>query len=283
MKTTAICLSLCAFLAACGSSGAPSTPAQSADDHPAIVNADVHPFGPAPSLPEGKVIQVKMFKMTVPVGTVTHNDPFWKLIQEDVVDVAAHELLYENGIRVGRGRVDQWASFRDLLDRDSTVVVTSSLSCLSGQDFPINMTPVTAEETLWFFDQHGPSGRSYADCVNLFSFRFEWAVHKTDTVRMRICPVVVTTRTRLDYTTNDDPIPTTSSGPEHLYDLRLFVDIPPGEFLVIAPSPDASDPNRIGHRFLTVDGPSDRYEELLVLVPHVVGMEDPTATTKPAH
>ena len=89
---------------------------------------------------------------------------------------------------------------------------------------------------------------------------------------MTICPVVEAWRTRFDYSLSDDPPPTKYLQRENYYDLHFSADIAPGEFLVVGTSPATRDPNRIGSRFLTRDGPNQRYEELLILVGEPVSM-----------
>ncbi|HEY3789901.1 MAG TPA: hypothetical protein VGL71_13665, partial [Urbifossiella sp.] len=64
-------------------------------------------------------------------------------------------------------------------------------------------------------------------------------------------------------------------------------DISPGEFLVVGTSRATEDPNRIGSRFLTRDGPNQRYEELLILVGNPVPMNGikthmPKPTSRPS-
>src|SRR5579859_514682 len=47
------------------------------------------------------VILLDIYDVTVPLGAISGNDEFWKRVDEDQVDVAAHDLLLKNGVRFG--------------------------------------------------------------------------------------------------------------------------------------------------------------------------------------
>jgi len=231
------------------------------------------------------VINLLMYQMQVPSGVVTHSKVFWKHLDEDSVDVAAYQLLYKNGIRLGRGRIDQWPFFKQILDQDTISCKQTLIKGLSGQDVAVNMTEPMPEQTLFVFtDQAEPlTGRMFDECVNQFTIGFQWAPHKQDTLRVKICPDVLTVRKFTNFQLHLEGDEASATIPEQLYDLRLCADIAPGEFLVIAPSPSADDPNRVGHRFLMQDKPGERYEQVLVLCQQRVSFDKAkNPATRPA-
>ena len=83
---------------------------------------------------------------------------------------------------------------------------------------------------------------------------------------MTFCPMVLATQTRMDYSLSDNPAPAKYLHRENLYDLHLTADIAPGEFLIVGTSTATQDPNRIASRFLTRDGPNQRFEQVLLFV-----------------
>jgi hypothetical protein len=80
-------------------------------------------------------------------------------------------------------------------------------------------------------------------------------------------------RTRRDYSLSDNPPEAKYLERLNYYDLHFRADIAPGEFLVLGTSTATEDPNRVGSRFLTRDGPNQRYEQLLILAGQSVPMK----------
>jgi hypothetical protein len=76
---------------------------------------------------------------------------------------------------------------------------------------------------------------------------------------------VETWRKRVDYSLSDDPAEEKYNSVESLYDLHLRADLGPDELLIIGTSPEADDPYRVGNRFMTRQGRTDRFEEVVVL------------------
>ncbi len=149
------------------------------------------------------------------------------------------------------------------------------------------MSEQMSEELLCIYDEHGLTMRSYDDCQNRLSLAFQWAPRRPGTIRVTICPVVKSWRQRFDYSLADDPPATKYLQRDNFYNLHFCADIAPGEFLVVGTSPATEDVNRIGSRFLTRDGPNQRYEEVLILVGKPVPMNGmrthfPRPTTRAA-
>ncbi|HEX4054812.1 MAG TPA: hypothetical protein VHX86_11155 [Tepidisphaeraceae bacterium] len=258
----------------------PAPPVISGDVAAPSAEADV----PPPQTSTG-VINTVMYQLQTPFGANSRDDAFWKLVDEDVVDVPTGRMLNYNGLRAGRARVADWPRFLTILEKESALKISENRMMASSAigDVPLRVSDVLPEELLFIYDDHGLTMRSFSDCQNELSLAFQWAPRKPQTVRVTICPVVEAWRTRFDYSLNDDPRPTKYLRRENYYDLHFSADIAPGEFLVVGTSPATQDPNRIGSRFLTRDGPNQRYEELLILVGQPIPMNRiRTHTTKPA-
>src|SRR6185312_8736345 len=61
------------------------------------------------------VVLLDVYDLAVPAGAISRNDEFWKRVDEDQVDLGAHDLLLKNGIRFGIGHDADWAYFKGLL------------------------------------------------------------------------------------------------------------------------------------------------------------------------
>jgi hypothetical protein len=241
----------------------PAQPAISADAAPSVDPAAIH---------------VEMYRLQMPFGANSLDDSFWKLVDEDAIDVDAAQNLNRNGFRVGRARIDNWPAFLKILTGESAIKLSKTivLAPPSFEDGYLPMSDTLPEELFFIYDDHGLTMRSFDDCRNMLSMAFEWVPRKPGTIRLTICPMVQATQTRLDYSLSDNPPPVRCLQRETFYDLHLRADIAPGEFLVVGTSAAAQDPNRVASRFLQRDGPNQRFEQVLIFV----GDPGPLATMK---
>ena len=228
----------------------------------------------APALTSTGAMAPLIYKLQMPYGANSRDDSFWKLVDEDIVDVQTDRRLILNGIRVGRGKVTDWPTFLKILTNEEAIKTGQGqiLAQTAYGDAKYPMTDTISEELLYIYDDHGLTMRSFNDCQNEFSLAFGWAPRKPRTIRVTICPVVEATQTRSDFSLSDNPPPVRVLNRENFYPLNLRADVAPGEFLILGTSPQTADENRIGSRFLTRDGPNARYEEMLIIVGDSVPM-----------
>jgi hypothetical protein len=213
-------------------------------------------------------INAEMYQLQMPFGANSRDESFWKLVDEDVLDVPTSQNLIRNGFRVGRARIADWPEFLKVLTNESAIKLkeTKVMARPSYDDAHLPMSDVLPEELLFIYDDHGLTMRSFSDCQNILSLGFEWAPRKARTLRLTFCPMVMATQTRMDYSLADNPAPAKYLNRENYYDMHLTADIAPGEFLIIGTSTATSDPNRIASHFLTRDGPNRRYEQVILFV-----------------
>jgi hypothetical protein len=213
-----------------------------------------------------QVILVYLYQFKTPYGFISKNDKFWKYVDEDAVDVPTYDLLYRNGLRIGRVAGINRNKLMGILDQETSVVQFGWFSAVSGKDgLPVDMTPQFRDQLLFVLDNHGVTGRWYDLSRDRFSFAFQWERHRQGVVRVTICPVVTTRRQRFNYAAADDPEAQSLIQDENLYNLLMRADLANNEMLVLAASPEADDPYRVGARFMIRDGPTDRLEQILIL------------------
>jgi hypothetical protein len=256
--------------------------------HPAAPIAPPDPATPTagqiPTTP-GKfqqVIFVNMYEFTVPYGTISHDPTFWKDVDETALDLTTYDLLLRNGIRVGRAPLGAWTNLALAIDREVTMYRTHRFTTFSGGDsLSVPMSPEMDDQLLFTLTSHGMAGRWYDFCQNRFDFSFQWERHVEDTVRVNICPLVVVHRMRWDYFLADTPEERRLVQDDYLWDLAIKADLTRNDFLVIAPSPEAQDPYRVGNKFLTNDGSTYRTEQILILARSPLIINRAKATTAP--
>jgi len=95
-----------------------------------------------------------------------------------------------------------------------------------------------------------------------------------NTMRVALCPVVRSVRKRLELSPLNNEQEVTFTYPERLYDMNLRADVPVDSFLVIAPSDEARWRTSIGNNFFVSDGTAERMENVLLIVPRGVRIEE---------
>ena len=135
----------------------------------------------------------------------------------------------------------------------------------------------------YFNDHNRLHGLSFDDCDNLLNISLHHLPRKPGAARVTVCPTVRSQKRRYEVTRRGEEREIRYVHPERLYDLNLQADIPAGDFLVIAPSPEGRWATSLGATFLVADGPAERKEHVLLLVPKVVTFEGsaPSAGSAP--
>lgn len=271
------------FLAACvARHSAPNVPPAPPAD-PAAVAPPAPSDSPDVRDKVSQVISVNMYQFTLPYGTVSRDEKFWKLVDETALDVGTYDLLLKNGIRVGRASLFAWSAMAPPVDREVTSYRIDRFTTFSGGDsLAVPMAPQMDDELLFTLDRHGSTGRWYDNCQNRFDFSFRWERHLDDVMRINICPLVVVHRIRWDYFLADTPEERKLVRDEYLWDLAIRADLSKYDMLVIAPSSAADDPYRVGNKFLTHDGPAYRTEQLLILARGPLLLDRAKAVTAPS-
>src|SRR4051812_45992675 len=100
---------LCLAVAGCASKHAgPTTAASTADATVRQVKSSAYASQVSRgSVSKGRRVEVQMrtkldvYVLSLPLGTVSRNEEFWKRVNEQALDVATYDLLFKNGVRVG--------------------------------------------------------------------------------------------------------------------------------------------------------------------------------------
>ena len=142
---------------------------------PHVISGDT-----APPPVDPLAIHAEMYELQMPFGANSRDDSFWKLVDEDVLDVPTAQNLIRNGFRVGRARIADWPAFLKVLTNESAIKhsETTMMAHPSVDDGTIRMSDLLPEELLFIYDDHGLTMRSFSDCTNMLSLAFEWAPRK---------------------------------------------------------------------------------------------------------
>jgi hypothetical protein len=241
----------------------------------------------ADAVPEQQyLIQLSIYRITVPAGSISRNEEFWKHIDEHAVDVPTYELLYKNGVRVGVASASEWDYFKQILDQHPAKTQPGAFSGRDVRDIDLEMKLKVPYQNLFYFDTSGDLvGRTFDRCDNILRVSFQPAPRKPGTVRLGICPVVRSLRERVVPVGDINTTTYQWVHPEQFYELNLSADIPRDGFLVVAPSPEGKWPSTLGNNFLINDGPTEQTETLMIFRPITYrqrgGETKSVATTQP--
>jgi hypothetical protein len=285
LKVCVLCAGALGSLFACGGSPTPPAPTaavnQPTQQSPVLtLTQQPSPDGPKDAPAAMQILfQVDVYSISVPLGTFSRNEEFWRRIDEQGIDFGTHDLLLKNGVRVGTAPMSEFEHLRKYVD-DNTLVKKQSVTATIANDLSIPVKQGLPEQTIMYFDgENQPIGRSYDASDNLLNLSFMATPRKPGFMRLSLCPMVRADRRRLEfkYTRVNDFDTLESeirySNPEYNYDLHLSADIAPDNFFIAAPADEARDHTSVGWAFFMKNGQTQPMEQVLVVIPHPVKVE----------
>jgi len=216
-----------------------------------------------------KLYQLAIYRVSVPRGTLSNNEAFWKPVDEDRLDPITRELLDRNGVRAGVFHRADLPAVQPFLDEAE--VRSSGLIGTRAEQFELEMRPGIDRQDLFWFDANGDlEGDTYERVDNLLFFDFRQTPRRPDSVRLAMTPAVRAQRERLEV--GERP----GGGREirgvraqSIFDVGIRLDLPLEQFLVVGPSQKAMKETSIGRAFFVHDTPAQQFEQVLVIVPTV--------------
>jgi hypothetical protein len=153
-----------------------------------------------PGVDGPKQLQVELYQLVVPLGTISRNAQFWKRIDEQAVDVATYDLLYKNGVRVGEAPIAEWDYFRQVMEEHPAVSKGNTLVGHEGKPIELPLRKEVHDQEIFYFDRDNRlQGRSFEQSENFIALTMQTAPRKAETLRIALCPVVRGTRRKLEY------------------------------------------------------------------------------------
>jgi hypothetical protein len=229
-----------------------------------------------------QAMRVDLYQLQLPEGTISRNEKFWKRVDEQSVDPGTYELLYKNGVRVGQATLAEWDYYRQVMEQYPAVTKASSLVAADSKPVELLVRKDIHGQDIWYFDSSNRlEGRSYDACENLLAITFQQAPRRVNAMRVALCPMVRCVTKRLEHSALNNELEVTYAAPQRLYDLNLRADVPLDSFLVIAPSGEATWSTSIGNNFFMSNGTAERLENVLLIVPRPIQIEEAPAGGKP--
>ena len=216
-------------------------------------------------------VNLSIYHLRVPLGTVSANDNFWKHVDEHALDVSTYDVLYKNGIRVGLAPMSDLDYFMKILDKNPIKSLPTDFAASGAKLIELPMKKGALDQVLYDFDlKNTMTVRSFEECDNIFCVEFSPAPRKAGDVRVSFCPMVRTLRKRLVATGDIDTREVEYKSPEKYFQLNLRTDIPLDSFLIIGPSPESKSSMSLGHAFLMQGGETEQQEDVLIVIPQAM-------------
>jgi len=257
----------------------PPTPQSAALSRDNIINAvqmEAPPGSPRDAQPTvPMVFQLVCYQISVPVGTVSKNEEFWKHIDETTMDPARYDLLQRNGMRLGTAPLSEFENIRTMLEDTPTHPKVMGTIGAEAKNFEVSMRAGIACETISYFGEGNVyNGQTFDASENIFNLSYRRTPRKLGEMRLSIAPMVRSLKKRLEYTAKNDAIEVSYVLPQKFY-LNMEADLPMDKFMVLAPSDTSELPTVIGHQFFVKDDPAQQMEQVLIFAAQPFRVDEP--------
>lgn len=220
--------------------------------------------------------QLQIFQLAVPEGSISHNDAFWKPMDETFLGLWQHDVLHKNGIRVGKAALTELASIQGQLDDAERS--NSQLVGTQAKNFEIELRRGIDHETVFSFNKSGLSeGHDFSSVDNLFMIGFRQVPRHPERVFLDLAPAVREQQQKL---VMEADMPKWVQM-KTLYDVGIHTELGVNECIVVAPSSVAVNTSTsVGRVFMMEERPAARVELVLVIVPTIQRVVEEVATPK---
>jgi hypothetical protein len=253
-----------------------STHADSKDGVISAVQMDSPEGGPKDAQPNVPIVfQLVCYQLTIPAGTVSRNEDFWKRIDENVLSPGAYDLLRRNGMRIGEAPVSDLESLRNMLQEVDGSGKQMGTIGADVKNVELTMRKEVPFETVNYYGRNNElSGRTFDKSENIFNISYRRTPRKLDQMRLSLVPMVRSMKKRLEYTAKNDEIEISYIAPVKFY-MDITVDLPMDKFLVLAPSDTSELPTIIGHQFFIQDQAAEQMETVLIFLAQPFRIDEP--------
>jgi hypothetical protein len=243
--------------------------------------------GPKDARPEPTLlVSLTVYRIALPVRTVSHNEEFWKhVVETGPIEASTHNLLFANGLRVGIAPRDDWDYFRRILEVNPAVFQkTGATGNNLGATIEMPLKQHVLQQFVTsFHPANGLVGQMYDRSDNSIQLLFKPVPRQLGDIEVTVTPFIRAERTEIMYTVRNEGHELMFTRPEQFFHLGLKVEVPLNNFLIVAPSADADISSSIGHTFLHEEGPGQEYETVLLISPQPFQLGEPKApATMPA-
>ncbi len=230
--------------------------------------------------PPRLVHELAMLHILVPQGQEAAVQKVWNFLREDRLDAETQLRLYQNGLRVGVGHVQDWEPIRAAMDaiEDHRVTSPTSLSVPVGFPLALELDSEPHDQTLFYVGSDGfLSGSTWPQSRNVLRVTYAPDRQDADRVRLFAVPEVHQRRDGWEWVRTEAGLWQVPRQTVQTFNAAAFVlTLSPGEFALVAPSANARIYGLLGGGFLTRACEGRHYNSYVFLRPEArhVGQHD---------
>lgn len=261
------------LLGICGCQNVAKSPnPQAPASHPFEAIAKPSPTHPAAAPRVLHLVQLDVYQLEVPFGSISNDTEFWRRIDTDGIDPSVQRTLLKDGFRVGQGLIYDWPFFREIIDQHPVSTWVTSRIAYSERQEQLLVKKNQLPRNIFYFNTAGNLvGRSFdfADYELMLSF---WPTPRNNgQIHVQLVPVIQPHRQILEHYELDGRDAVRIVRPKFFYDLKLESDLSVDHFLIVAPSTTSDLESSLGNAFLVNPGPAARTETILIFVARPIG------------
>jgi hypothetical protein len=196
-------------------------------------------------------------------------EPLWNHLREDVLDNRTALRLRGNGLRIGIGNACWWEAIKATVDAVEGVRSAALDPVRVPPDYPLalELDERPREQTLFFLGEDGIlSGQTWPHSRNVLRVNYQLDPRNPLRVWLTVVPEV---RQRLDgwrWVRSESGLAQLPQYSGQAFAAASFrVGLEPGEFLLVAPGPQADLYGIVGGAFLASDQDGQRYDSYVFL------------------
>jgi len=213
-------------------------------------------------------LRMRVYQLTLPLGTLSLNDKIWRQLDEDALDSATTVLLARNGLRAGVAPQVRWPVLAKMLDTPGAT--SQEYVCQTDGRTPVVIPtrPNVPEQTVFYVDSDLElQGRTFDRCDNVVRLSMSRLKDTTDML-VQVEPVVLTGAIEVTRGAQEMGVVRMTQPQEQTFrNLRLVTHVAAANFLVLAPLNPKQNSFSVGTRFLSDTDKVPPMETVLVFVP----------------
>ncbi|MHC4562234.1 MAG: hypothetical protein ACYS8X_05615 [Planctomycetota bacterium] len=224
--------------------------------------------------PKGlQLVQVQVMFIELPVGSVGEAEEVWSAVDEGAVPLRRSMTLAANGMRVGVGKLTEWAALAATLEELAGRKFGQS-TLYNAPSQPMTLSLKQRQPPATVFAEHADKTLSGMDMPSgdyLLALLCSFDTKDPTIMKLTGVPQVRSTK-RHTKVAKVNGAPTLMHRPMLTsIDLMIFqATVPAGGFVLIGPSAQAARPSSVGAHFLSKSRSGVPLETVIVLIPEIV-------------
>jgi len=219
-------------------------------------------------------VRFDILRVRVPKGVFSESGKIWNRLEQEVLPAQTALLLQKNGLRVARGKLEDWRPIRALLDAEPHVTTgQNAITMNNGLPLLLELHAEPRDQLLFLYRPGGTLvGAPFRMSTNVLRIEYSVPLHDADALEIEMMPEIQLQHLPSSNTLRrPDELAQVPVPPGRiLRELAFRITLQPGEFVTVGPSPAANEiPYVAGALLLCDELDGKRYESMFFITPQV--------------